>query len=111
VSNKVHWLWFDCVPVMFAVLSLQMCVRSVTMSIIIAHYIISNTFYWTRAVGYIGTYPTVLYFLSKITSGYFPIVTHMHSSRIIKSEHIIADDICTQNIPLGCSFIHRLHLG
>ena len=30
------------------------------------HYIISNTFHWTRAVGYIGAYPTVLYFLSYI---------------------------------------------
>ena len=33
----------------------------------IPHYIISpNTFHWTRAVGYIGVYPTVLYFLSYI---------------------------------------------
>ena len=34
--------------------------------ILIPHYIISNTLHWTRGVGYIGAYPTVLYFLSYI---------------------------------------------
>jgi hypothetical protein len=29
-------------------------------------HITSDTFLWTRAVGYIGAYPTVLYFLSYI---------------------------------------------
>ena len=31
----------------------------------VPHYIISNTFHWTRAIG-IGAYPTVPYFLSYI---------------------------------------------
>ena len=65
-SGCVHTLLCNC-----SVLGIEECIQefySIFQECIQPH---SNIFHWTRAVGYIGAYPTVLYFLSYITLSYF----------------------------------------
>ncbi len=58
------------------------------MLLFISHYIISNTFHWMRAVGYIGTYPIVLYFLRYILVAQPPATSRCYVNMLLYNRNI-----------------------